>query len=429
MIRRRGAAWVALFSGAVIAATLVVALVHNLGALVIALASLAFAVAAAWFGATRRGARRLFGALCVLGAVGVLVIAVLDIARELEFLVIGVALAVMVPAAKVALGSPAAGDDGPRRRGRRALRAVLLLNPKSGGGKAERFDLAREAQARGVRPIVLEPGDDLRTLAIDAARTADVIGMAGGDGSQAIVADVASSTGIAFVCIPSGTRNHFALDLGIDRDDVVGALDGFTGGVERSVDLAYVNEHPFVNNVSLGVYAEIVQSDEYRGAKRATVESMLPNLLGPDADRFDLRFVDGDGRSHSSAKLVLVSNNEYVLSRLNGFGTRSRLDGGTLGIVTLELQTASDVVQLVALDALGRARSFHGWLEWCAPAFEVASDAAVAAGVDGEASTLDPPLRFELAPSALRVHLPPQAAAAQPHVGASELWETALGRR
>jgi diacylglycerol kinase family enzyme len=276
---------------------------------------------------------------------------------------------------------------------------------------------------------VLEPGDDLKALATDAAQTAEVIGMAGGDGSQAIVADVAARRGIAFVCIPSGTRNHFALDLGIDRDDVVGALDGYTGGVERTIDLAYVNEHPFVNNVSLGVYAQIIQSDAYRAAKRETVESMLPDMLGPEAERFDLRFVDADDRPHGTAKLVLVSNNEYVLDRLGDFGKRARLDGGTLGIVTLELETAADVVRLVGLDAVGRARSFHGWLEWCAPQFDVQSGGLVSAGIDGEASTLEPPLRFRVAPSALRVQLPPQALVARSQAGASELWGTALGRR
>ena len=95
---------------------------------------------------------------------------------------------------------------------------------------------------------------------------------------------------LPYVCVPAGTRNHLALDLGLDRDDVVGALDAFSSGGERPIDLAFVNERVFVNNVSLGIYAEIVQSDAYRDAKLATVESMLPELLGPRAKPFDLRF-------------------------------------------------------------------------------------------------------------------------------------------
>ena len=106
--------------------------------------------------------------------------------------------------------------------------------------------------------------------------------MAGGDGSQALVATVAMRHDVAHVCVPAGTRNHFALDLGLDRNDVVGALDAFTDGVERRVDLASLNERIFVNNASLGVYARIVQSDDYRDAKLTTWKRMLPDMVGQD---------------------------------------------------------------------------------------------------------------------------------------------------
>src|SRR5581483_4738045 len=98
-----------------------------------------------------------------------------------------------------------------------------------------------EARRRGIEAVVLEPGDDLRALAVEAAKRAEVIGMAGGDGSQALVAAEAAKHDAAYVCVPAGTRNHFALDLGVDRDDVVGALDAFTSGLEREIDLARVN--------------------------------------------------------------------------------------------------------------------------------------------------------------------------------------------
>jgi hypothetical protein len=173
---------------------------------------------------------------------------------------------------------------GPARQG------VLIMNLKSGGGKAERFALVDECRQRGIEPVVLQRGDDMLELtqrAID--RGADVIGMAGGDGSQALVASVAAAADVPLVCIPAGTRNHFALDVGLDRNDVVGALDAFDEAVERRIDLAEVSGRLFVNNVSLGVYAKIIQSPEYRDAKRQTTAAMLPALLGPDAEPFDLR--------------------------------------------------------------------------------------------------------------------------------------------
>ena len=161
-------------------------------------------------------------------------------------------------------------------------RPVLFFNPRSGGGKAERFSLAAEARARGIEPIELKPGDDLETLVREAvARGADALAMAGGDGSQAIVAAIAAELGLPYACVPAGTRNHFALDLGVDRDDVVGALDAFVDGGERTVDLAEVNGRVFVNNVSLGLYAEAVQRTGYRDAKLRTLLDTVPDVARP----------------------------------------------------------------------------------------------------------------------------------------------------
>ena len=165
------------------------------------------------------------------------------------------------------------------------------MNPKSGGGKAERFGLADRCLRMNIEPIVLLPGDDLLTLAEEAvAGGADLIGMAGGDGSQALVASVASRHGVPFVVVPAGTRNHFALDLGIDREDVPGSLEAFGDGVDVVVDLAEVNGRVFVNNAAMGIYATIVQSPDYRDAKVQTVATMLPDLLGPTAEPSDVRY-------------------------------------------------------------------------------------------------------------------------------------------
>ena len=178
---------------------------------------------------------------------------------------------------------------------------------------------------------------------------------------------------VAHVCIPAGTRNHFALDLGLDRDDVVGALDAFTDGVERRIDLARVNDRVFVNNASLGVYAKVVQSDAYRDAKLETWTSMLPDLLGPDAEPIDLEFTAPDGSRCDDAPLVLVSNNPYRLTSLAGAGTRERIDDGLLGVVAARVRSAADVSKLVALELVGQVGRFPGLLSWSTPAFEVRS--------------------------------------------------------
>ncbi|MTD58391.1 diacylglycerol/lipid kinase family protein [Amycolatopsis pithecellobii] len=295
-----------------------------------------------------------------------------------------------------------------RKRVRPARRGVLIVNPRSGDGKAERADLVAKAEALGVRTIVLSPDDDLRALAEQAAADgADVLGMAGGDGSQALVADVARRHGLAFVCVPAGTRNHFALDLGLDRDDVAAALDAFGEAIEQRIDLALVGDEVFVNNVSLGVYGKVVQSGNYRDAKIATAAQILPELLSPDTEPFDLRFTGPEGTTAKTADVLLVSNNAYHLTSLSQFGTRARLDAGMLGIVTVTANRNGGLRALLSAESEERVDHFPGYREWTVREFEVGSgDELLDVGIDGEARKLAPPLRFRSLPGALRVRVP-----------------------
>ena len=234
---------------------------------------------------------------------------------------------------------------------------MLFYNPKSGGGKAEKFHLADEARARGIEPIELKLGTDLEQLVRGAvADGADALAMAGGDGSQAVVAMVAAEQDLPYACIPAGTRNHFALDLGVDRDDVVGALDAFVGGRERRVDLAEVNGRVFVNNVSIGLYAEAVQREGYREAKLRTILDTLPEALGPEGKGLDLRWTGPGGHEHSSGAAILVSNNRYRLGRAVGSGTRPRIDDELLGITVASAPAARPALAPASLARVVHAR-------------------------------------------------------------------------
>jgi diacylglycerol kinase family enzyme len=438
----RLAAVVALLAMFAVVAALGLLVVRNWVTLLIVLAALAVAAGAGWMAVTRRGVIRLIAV--VVAAAALLGAAIAMFARgavdELVIFVVAslICVAATQRAIRVAAHRQSAASAPPasqRRPG--AGKAVLLMNPKSGGGTVERLELVAEAKRRGIEPVLLGPDDDLRTLAREAAASAEVIGMAGGDGSQAVVAQAAMEHDIPYVCVPAGTRNHLALDLGLDRNNVVGALEAFATGIEHTIDLASVNGHMFVNNVSLGVYAEIIQSDTYRNAKRATVERMLPELLGPRATPFDLRFTGPDGEEERSAQLLLVSNNPYVLDSLAGSGSRPRINSGVLGIVAVEISGAAQASELVSLEALHQVSRFGGWTEWSAGSFQVDSGSSVAAGIDGEAAVLDPPLRFTISPSAIRVLLPPSAiglspAALRPSFSGStlrEVWGIATAKR
>ena len=416
----------------------VAALTAPIGALAVALSGVATSpgwglssflciliiVVSAWTALTRRGIPRALGVTGSLGGLGGFVVVQVTHWRGLALFALVIALLLVFAVS----GRYAIGGDPRGARRERPLRVgaaghgAVIVNAKSGGGKATRFDLPAEAEKRGIRVIMLQPGDDLGALADRAiADGADVIGMAGGDGSQAVVAEAAMRHGIPHVCIPAGTRNHFALDLGLDRDDVVGALDAFTDGVERRIDLARVNDHVFVNNASLGVYARVVQSDAYRDAKLETWVRLLPGMLGPDAAPIDLEFDGPDAAHHDDAVIILVSNNPYHLVQLAGVGTRPRLDTGRLGLLAARVRTARDVTELTTLEAIGRARRYRGLLEWSSPVFEVRSGSPIAVGLDGEALVLDPPLRFTSLPGALRIRLPRRASGVSPASAAVSL--------
>jgi diacylglycerol kinase family enzyme len=265
-------------------------------------------------------------------------------------------------------------------------RPVLFVNPRSGDGKAARAGLAERAREKGIEAVILAPGQDLAALAGEAvAGGADALGMAGGDGSLAVVATVAAGHGIPFVCVPAGTRNHFALDVGVDRHDVTGALDAFTAGVERQIDTAEVNGRVFLNNVSLGIYGDAVRSPAYRNAKVRTLLETAAQVMGPSGQAPALDLADDLGHEHAHPAIVLVSNNPYALDRQLARGTRPALDSGQLGILVL--------------DAPGDRPRPPG-RAWTAPRLEVNTPEPVHAGVDGEAVELSPPLRFAIRPAA-----------------------------
>jgi diacylglycerol kinase family enzyme len=364
----------------------------------IALACVAVAFAAAWYGLLRRGPARVVGlSVGVLGLGAAILLLLSD--RLLEQLLVVAALVLSAACGRAAFAFRAHLPQVPA-----PARPVLFFNPKSGGGKAARFSLAAEARARGIEPIELGPGRDLERLVRHAvADGADGLAMAGGDGSQAVVAAIAAELDLPYACVPAGTRNHFALDLGVDRDDVVGALDAFVDGGERRVDLADVNGGVFVNNVSLGLYADAVQRTGYRDAKLRTLLDTVPDVLGPEGTGLDLRWTEPGGHEHRSGAAILVSNNRYRLGSAVGSGTRPRIDDGQLGITIVEAPTGRGEG--------GRAPQ-RPWQEWTAPVFEVDADHPVPAGIDGEAVKLEPPLRFHIRPGVLRVriaHLHPGA--------------------
>lgn len=279
---------------------------------------------------------------------------------------------------------------------------VLIINRWSGDGKAERFGLAEAAEAAGIEVVMLERGDDLTQLARDAvAAGADTIGMAGGDGSLGLVAAVASEANIPFFCVPVGTRNHFALDLGLDREDPLAALDAVRSGEAVLIDYATVAGRVFLNNVSFGVYAKAVHEESYRSQKADTLARVVAETAAGEGETDPLLFQAPDGTKHDSPPLLLISNNPYHFSGPPDFGRRPRLDSGKLGIGALtRLPDSGETILTLAPPRPGAIQ------EWQAESITLDSDGEVLAAVDGEALEFESPIDISLQRRGLSVLVP-----------------------
>ncbi|WP_419667224.1 diacylglycerol/lipid kinase family protein [Streptomyces sp. 2-1] len=400
---------------------------------VIGVLGTAITVAALWWVLTLRGPAR--------GAAGVLALAtpaavvwLFAVANLLWVVVVSLALwGSAVWAGKFALSlTKSHAVRVSEHRTPAPARPFLIMNPRSGGGKVEQFGLKEKAERLGARVHLLDPEqkEDVTELAQRAvADGADLLGVAGGDGTQALVAAIAAEHDIPFLVVSAGTRNHFAMDLGLDRNDPATCLDALTdAGVEVRVDLGFADEHPFVNNASFGAYAVVVQSPEYRDDKVRTTLELLPELLthqrGP---RLTARIEEPGGTTAGTAgtggsggsggtdggaeeagvavidapQALLVSNNPYRMDDPAGLGYRERLESGLLGVLGIKVENAAE--------AAGLLLGVHSTGLTVLTAREVVVDAdlpEVEVGVDGEAFVLPTPVRCRIEPGALRVRVP-----------------------
>lgn len=263
-----------------------------------------------------------------------------------------------------------------------AIGGLLLINPRSGSGGQSADELRAETEQRGIETHVLREGEEAAEVA--RRSSAGAIGMAGGDGSLTQVAEVVIETDRQFVVVPFGTRNHFARDLGLDRDDPIAALAAFEG-VERRVDVGRVNDDLFLNNVSLGVYAQLVHRREHHRRRRLQLARLRALSMLARAPRPIGFTVDGDP---VAARVLLVGNNAYSLE-LFSLGERKRLDEGLLHLYAAEglLPTT--------------------WEERTGERFTIDTRShRVRAAIDGEPEDFDTPLELRVDPKALRVLLP-----------------------
>ena len=398
--------------------------------LAVALAGAVVTLTAAYYFLSRRGVVRWVSAVvAVLAPIAVIVAHAL--AGVLWVAILAVAVWVLAGvAARLALAGDRSTDwrmpEYPAQP--RASHPFLIMNPRSGGGKVGRFDLKHKAESLGAEVFLMDGGEPVDVAAVAraaVARGADLLGVAGGDGTQALVAGIAAEHGLPFVVITAGTRNHFALDLGLDREDPAASLDALSDGVELHVDLGMIGGQTFVNNASFGAYAEVVESPAYRDDKVGTTLELLPDLLqGHNGARL---VAQADGTRLEGPQAVLVANNPYGMGDVAGLGRRARLDGGVLGVIGVNVASAAQAAGLV------RGRHATGVTVLTAKRIEISTGAPqIPVGIDGEAVSLPAPVVCTIHPGALRVWVPrnrPGVPRPKPEMNWARLRALALGSR
>lgn len=382
-----------------------------------------------WWFVAHRGVVRLIGALLAVAApVAVLVLLAHD-GLWLTALVLFLCWSAALACARAALRRSRPERSRPAIVVPPPNRPFLIMNPRSGGGKVGRFGLVERAEELGARVILLDPSApaDVAVLARQAvADGADLLGVAGGDGTQALVAAVAAEHDLPFLVVCAGTRNHFAMDLGLDRADPSRCLDALTDGEELRVDLGDVAGRAFVNTVSFGVYADVVQRPEYRDDKAGTALTLMPDLLlGAGVRRLDAQV---DGTALSSQQALLVSNNPYASpDDLWRGGCRPRLDDGELGVLGIRVEDATQAADLAV-----RGSQSTGLTVMTAQRVEVTTDRdEIPVAVDGEALRMPTPVVCTLRPGALRVLVPrdrPGVVVPPPSVNWRRIIDLAVGR-
>jgi diacylglycerol kinase family enzyme len=291
------------------------------------------------------------------------------------------------------------------------MKVAILLNARAGSLLETKCDeraaeiLAACQAANIAATIHMCDAAQLTATARALARDSDVDAViaAGGDGTVSAVAAGLIGTDVALGVIPLGTLNHFSKDLGIK--DVQSAIDAIARATTKRVDVGEVNGRVFINNSSIGLYAELVtQRDSDR---RRTGRSKWLAMIRAAA-RVLLRFpllhvaIALAGRVFSTrTPFVMIGNNEYAFG-LSDIGSRKRLDGGQLAVYTLN-STSRWKMFVAMVRALLRRRDPELEARCVERADIVTTKRSLKVAIDGEVTRMAPPLSYRSRPGALVV--------------------------
>lgn len=312
----------------------------------------------------------------------------------------------------------------------------LIINPKSGSGRALKAGTSKVAAQMGIKVLELSPGTSMQQLAEQAIKAgADVLGVSGGDGSIGSIAAVAIKHRLPMVVLPGGTRCHFARDIGLDPKKINDALSAFYG-VKRKIDVGQINGRIFMNNVSFGVYADIVSHPEYRDNKLAVTRKVLQDIMAGAKKPYSLK-LKRVGLEINEVVMILIGVNRYNTINLTEIGQRSKMDQGILQInliSKLNDQLVQKLLQRASLAQLAKNTDLNGFSQWDDKSISINNNnQEITVGVDGENEKFATPVKVECLPGALEIYVPPEGERARPASGYSlrsvkKLWGAFRGQ-
>ena len=291
------------------------------------------------------------------------------------------------------------------------IKGTMFLN-ESSGARLPRNELsALEDSARDAGLEVIRLTHDLDVAGIvrqHSQRGRGLFVAAGGDGTINGLIQTLVNTDAVLGVIPVGTFNHFARDLGLPLD-WRNALDVVISGATRQVDAARVNERFFVNNVSMGLYPELVARREEKGREYSRWKARAYAVIAT-LQKYPHVSVTVETEHHQEVirtHVLMVSNNSYDLSRIGIQAPRGTLEEGRLTIYWLPHLPRLALMRFVAHFLAGRVREAPGFRSFRTMRAKMQSPRSrLQLGIDGEVFTMDTPLIITIVPKSLLVRVP-----------------------
>ena len=290
-------------------------------------------------------------------------------------------------------------------------RGTVFFNPSSGaklpGPQKEAFEAAiREADLE-LLPLS-EEIDCTQEVRNRYNRGMRLFIAAGGDGTVNAVVQSLITTDAKVGVIPLGTYNHFARDAGIPLD-WRDALSVALNGQVRQVDAARINDRFFVNNVSLGLYPELVARREARGRDYPRWKARLWAAYGTllSYPHVTLNIESAHHQEVIRTHVFMISNNSYDLSRIGIEASRNTLESGRLSVYWLPHLPRIALMKFVAHYLAGRVRHTPGFRSFNTSRLKAQSSRHhLKVGIDGEVFPVTPPLSIMSVPQSLLIKVP-----------------------